>query len=78
MVLREAQNHKNNKLPFFIRKVNPYFELLLFSAYLIFLIFCCYSTVIRNFIKPLKISRFMALPKTFNIPKEQSESLFFV
>jgi len=28
MVLREAQNHKNNKFPFSIRKVNPNFELL--------------------------------------------------
>jgi len=28
MVLSEAQNHKNIKLPFIIRKVNPYFELL--------------------------------------------------
>jgi len=27
--LREAQNRKNNKFSFFIRKVNPYFELLL-------------------------------------------------
>jgi len=32
MVLRFAQNHKNNKFSFFIRKVNPYFELLLFYA----------------------------------------------
>jgi len=26
MVLREAQNHKNNKFSFIIRKVNQYFE----------------------------------------------------
>ena len=28
MALCEAQNHKNNKFSFLIRKVNPYFELL--------------------------------------------------
>jgi len=28
VVLHEAQNHKNNKFPFFIRKANLYFELL--------------------------------------------------
>jgi hypothetical protein len=28
MVLREAQNHKNTIFSFFIRKANPYLELL--------------------------------------------------
>jgi len=29
MNLREAQNHKNNKSSVFIRKMNPYLELLI-------------------------------------------------
>jgi len=33
MVLREAQNHWNNKFPFFIRKVNRNFKSMIFHPY---------------------------------------------
>jgi len=52
MVLREAQNHKNNILSFFIRKVNPNFELqklLSDSNYeRDYLLLCCFCAERKN------------------------------
>ncbi len=57
MVLRFAQNHKNNKFTFFIRKVNRYFELLECPITMIqaTVIYYCQKAAIRNSVWPFEL-----------------------